>query len=89
MPLKLGSQVRKDLRRCLRGEFCRFDARAGIIWARLMAEGKAVGRQRSGLDMILAAVAEANDCIVATDNEKDFSGLDFFNPLRNETKGEV
>ena len=71
------------------GRILSFDARAGIIWARLMAEGKAVGRQRSGLDMILAAVAEANDCIVATDNEKDFGGLDFFNPLQNEAKGEV
>jgi len=32
--------------------------------------------------MIMAAVAEANDCIVATDNEKDFSELKFVNPMR-------
>jgi len=35
--------------------------------------------------MILAAIAEANDCIVVTDNEKDFAGLKFINPTRSET----
>jgi hypothetical protein len=47
-----------------------------------MAEGAKAGRPRSALDMILAAVAEANGCIVVTDNEKDFAGLVFINPLR-------
>jgi hypothetical protein len=32
--------------------------------------------------MILAAIAETNNCVVATDNEKDFAGLKFVNPLR-------
>ncbi len=32
--------------------------------------------------MIIAAIAEANDCIVATDNEKDFAGVKIVNPLR-------
>jgi predicted nucleic acid-binding protein len=32
--------------------------------------------------MIIAAVAEANGCLVVTDNEKDFTGLEFVNPLR-------
>jgi predicted nucleic acid-binding protein len=59
-----------------------FDEKAGLIWARLMADGKAKGRPRSGLDMIIAAVAEANGCIVVTDNEKDFDGIDIVNPLR-------
>jgi predicted nucleic acid-binding protein len=31
--------------------------------------------------MIVAAVAEANDCIVVTDNEKDFAGIEIVNPL--------
>jgi predicted nucleic acid-binding protein len=35
--------------------------------------------------MILAAIAEANDCIVVTDNEKDFAGLKFINPMRSST----
>jgi len=56
--------------------------KAGLIWARLMADGKAAGRPRGGLDMIVAAVAGANECIVATDNEKDFAGLRTVNPLR-------
>ncbi|UXN75982.1 PIN domain-containing protein (plasmid) [Devosia sp. A8/3-2] len=59
-----------------------FDDNAGLIWARLMAEGKAVGRPRSGLDMIVAAVAAANQCVVVTDNEKDFAGLPIVNPIR-------
>ena len=64
------------------GRILSFNDRAGLIWARLMAEGKAEGRPRSSLDMILAAVAEANDCVVATENERDFRGLRIVNPLR-------
>ena len=64
------------------GRVLPFDAKAGLIWARLMADGTAKGRPRSALDMIIAAIAESNDCVVATDNEKDFSGLRFINPLR-------
>ena len=63
------------------GRILPFDEQAGLIWARLMAAGARGGRQRSALDMILAAVAEANDCIVVTDNEKDFTGLKFMNPM--------
>jgi hypothetical protein len=64
------------------GRVLPFDERAALIWGRLMAEGAKAGRPRSALDMILAAVAEANGCIVVTDNEKDFAGLVFINPLR-------
>ncbi|KQO73296.1 type II toxin-antitoxin system VapC family toxin [Methylobacterium sp. Leaf89] len=64
------------------GRILPFDDRAGLIWARLMADGKIAGQPRSGLDMIVAAVADANNCIVVTDNEKDFAGLRFVNPLR-------
>jgi len=63
------------------GRVLPFDDKAGLIWARLMADGKAAGRPRSGLDMIVAAVAGANDCIVVTDNEKDFVGINFINPI--------
>jgi predicted nucleic acid-binding protein len=31
---------------------------------------------------MIAAIAEANDCIVVTDNEKDFAGIEIVNPLR-------
>lgn len=65
-----------------------FDDRAALIWARLMADGKAAGRSRSALDMIIAAVAGANDCVVVTDNEKDFSGLQIVNPMRRAIERE-
>lgn len=64
------------------GRILAFDDKAGLIWAWLMAEGKAAGRPRNGLDMIIASVAGANECIVVTDNEKDFDGLQIVNPLR-------
>ena len=64
------------------GRILSFDDKAGLIWARLMAEGKTAGKPRSGLDMIIAAVAGANECVVVTDNEKDFVGLKVVNPIR-------
>jgi len=64
------------------GRILSFDDKAGLIWAGLMAEGTAAGRPRSGLDMIIAAVAGANECIVVTDNEKDFAGIQIINPMR-------
>ena len=64
------------------GRVLPFDETAGLIWARLMADGKARGRPRSGLDIIIAAVAEANACIVVTDNERDFDGIEIVNPIR-------
>jgi len=67
------------------GRVLPFDETAALIWARLMAEGTATGRPRSALDMIIAAVAEANDCVVVTDNERDFAGLEIVNPVRAGT----
>jgi predicted nucleic acid-binding protein len=64
------------------GRILPFDDKAALIWARLMAEGTAAGRPRSAPDMMIAAIAEANGCKVATDNEKHFAGLEFVNPLR-------
>ncbi|MBO9122345.1 MULTISPECIES: type II toxin-antitoxin system VapC family toxin [unclassified Rhizobium] len=64
------------------GRILPFDEAAGLVWGRLMAEGKARGRPRSALDMIVAAIAEANGCIVVTDNERDFDGIDYINPMR-------
>jgi hypothetical protein len=62
------------------GRVLPFDEGAALIWARLMADGKAKGMPRSGLDTIIAAVAEANGCVVVTDNEKDFAGVQVVNP---------
>ncbi|HEY5290377.1 MAG TPA: type II toxin-antitoxin system VapC family toxin [Caulobacteraceae bacterium] len=65
------------------GRVLPFDEAAGLVWARLMAAGKAAGRPRSALDTIIAAVAEANGCIVVTDNERDFAGVDLINPIKD------
>jgi hypothetical protein len=51
-----------------------------------MAEGKAAGKPRSGLDMIIAAIAGVNDCVVVTGNDKDFVGVETVNPLRGAMK---
>lgn len=71
------------------GRVLPFDDKAGLIWARLMADGKAACRPRNGLDMIVAAVAGANDCVVVTDNEKDFAGIKFINPMRSGAREET
>ena len=64
------------------GRVLPFDEKAGLIWARLMSDGTAKGRPRSALDMIIAATAMANGCVVVTDNDRDFAGLEMINPLR-------
>src|SRR5258705_4101968 len=64
------------------GRVLPLDEKAALIWARLMADGTANGRPRSAFDMIIPAIAEANGCVVVTDDEKDFTGLNFVNPLR-------
>jgi predicted nucleic acid-binding protein len=64
------------------GRILPFDEKAGLIWARLMADGKSQGRPRSALDMVIAAIAAANDCLVVTDNTKHFRGVKTLNPMR-------
>jgi len=71
------------------GRILPFDDKAGLIWARLMADGKAAGHPRSGLDMIIAAIAAANDCVVVTDNERDFAGITILNPIRGPIRGPI
>jgi predicted nucleic acid-binding protein len=68
------------------GRILSFDERAALIWGELMARGKAAGRPRSALDTIVAAVAQSNSCIVVTDNERDFHGVEIINPLRKTVK---
>ena len=65
------------------GRILAFDEEAALVWAELMAEGQAAGRPRSDLDMIIAATALSRGCVVVTDNERDFAGLDVVNPLRD------
>lgn len=67
--------------RLFEGRILPFDAKAGLIWAQLMADGTAEGRPRSALDMIVASVAQANRCTIVTDNERHFAGLQTLNPM--------
>ncbi|MBI2255339.1 MAG: type II toxin-antitoxin system VapC family toxin [Proteobacteria bacterium] len=64
------------------GRILPFDEPAALIWGRLMAAGQTKGKPRSALDMMIAAIAEANDCTLVTDNEKDFAGIEILNPVR-------
>lgn len=67
------------------GRVLPFDEQAALVWARLMAATTAKGRPRSALDMMVAAIAEANDCVIVTDNERGFAGLAIVNPMRATT----
>ena len=52
------------------GRVLAFDEKASLVWARLMADGTAKGRPRSPLDMIIAAIAEANNCVIVTEKDR-------------------
>jgi predicted nucleic acid-binding protein len=65
------------------GRILAFDQNAALVWGRLLVDGKAQGFALNPLDMIVAAIAEVNDCIVVTDNEGDFRTVPFINPIRN------
>ena len=67
------------------GRVLPFDEKAALVWASLMADSKAKGRSHNALDAIIAATAQANDCVMVTDNEKDFVDVEVVNPLRNPT----
>ena len=67
------------------GRILAFDEPAALIWARLMAAGTKEGKPRSALDTIVAAISEANDCVLVTANEKHFPGVACFNPLRENS----
>lgn len=64
------------------GRILPFDSGAALIWAQLMVDGTAAGRSRNPFDTIIAAIAQANDCVIVTDNQKDFWGVELINPLR-------
>ncbi len=64
------------------GRILSFNDQAGLVWADLMADGKLNGRPRSGFDTIIAAIAAVNGCVVVTDNERDFAGIEVLNPIR-------
>lgn len=64
------------------GRILPFDEKAALVWGEMMAQGRATGRPRSALDTIVAAIAQSNNCVVVTDNVRDFQGIEIINPLR-------
>jgi predicted nucleic acid-binding protein len=65
------------------GRILPFEERAAMEWARIMAAGTAVGRPRSPIDMIIAATAAANRCVVVTVDERHFRDVvEFLNPMQ-------
>jgi toxin FitB len=65
-----------------RGRVLPFGEEAALTWGRLMSEGTVTGQPRSALDMVIASIAESNRCVLVTDNERHFPGIDILNPLR-------
>jgi len=63
------------------GRILPFDERAALVWGRMMAEAKRLGRPRSTSDAIIAATAVAHGCVVVTANTRDFRGVETFNPF--------
>jgi predicted nucleic acid-binding protein len=64
------------------GRVLAFEEKAALAWAKFTADGRRRGRPRGALDTIIAAIAEVNDCVIVTDNERDFEGMEIVNPLR-------
>ena len=65
------------------GRILPFDEHAAEIWAALVAEGYRTGRPRSEPDMIVAATALVNACMIVTHNVRDFEGVaPILNPMR-------
>jgi len=64
------------------GRILPFDESAALVWAQLMADGRVRGRPRDAFDMLIAAIALTYDCVIVTDNAKDFSGFKSINPMR-------
>jgi len=69
--------------RLFAGRILAFDERAALAWARIMVDGNAQGLTLDVSDMIIAATAQANQCIVVTANEGDFRTVPSFNPMAN------
>ena len=66
------------------GRILAFDSDAARAFARLAANGRALGRPRSQADTQIAAIAQAHGAKVATRNAADFSdcGLDLVDPWK-------
>ena len=52
-----------------------WDEKAAVIYANIRADLKAKGKPIGNMDMLIAAVAMANELIVVTNNEKEFKRI--------------
>ena len=59
-----------------------FESKSAIFYAEIFAHRKTIGRPISVLDCMIASIAKANDCKLATRNVADFEmcGLEIINP---------
>lgn len=66
-----------------------FDFNVNAAWAygRILAQARRVGRPMALPDALIAAIAQANGCALATRNVKDFTstGLELVNPWQGDT----
>ena len=70
----------------LAGRTLSFDSYAGYLCAELHAKAHSAGCNMGLEDMMIAAIAQANNCAVATRNVKDYEqlGVKTFNPFEYE-----
>lgn len=63
-----------------------FNVKAAWSYARILAAARRAGRPMAVPDALIAAIAEANGCALATRNVEDFAttGLDLIDPWRSE-----
>ena len=64
-----------------------FNVKAAWTYGRILAITRRAGRPMTVPDALIAAIAEANGCALATRNIEDFAstGLDLIDPWRSET----
>jgi predicted nucleic acid-binding protein len=66
-----------------------FDFNVNAAWAygRILARARRIGRPMALPDALIAAIAQANGCALATRNVKDFTStrLELVNPWQGET----
>ena len=64
-----------------------FNVNSAWAYGRILATARQAGRPMSMPDALIAAIAQANRCALATRNVKDFAttGLELVDPWRSET----
>jgi len=64
-----------------------FNVKAARTYGRILATTRRAGRPMTVPDALIAAIAEANGCALATRNVRNFAttGLDLIDPWRSET----